>query len=224
MRENSLNVELRTEKGKGANSRLRQSGYIPAVLYSHGKSEMIKIKKQDFFSIFRGNVSESIMIDLNITDKKKDNAHKVFIKAYQQDPVTEELLHVDLYKTTLGERIHTKVPVEIIGKSEGEKMGGILEVVERELEIECLPNEMPEKIEIDVTNINIGESIHIEDIETAGSVKFMIDEKRAIVTVLAPKAYIEEEEEIEELEAEAVEGEEEVQEEQEREEGEKTEE
>jgi len=223
MRENSLNVELRTEKGKGANTRLRQSGYIPAVLYSHGESEMIKIKKQDFFSLFRGNVSESVMIDLNITDKKKDNDHKVFVKAYQQDPVTEELLHVDFYKTTLGERIHTKVPVEIVGKSEGEKMGGILEVVERELEIECLPNEMPEKIEIDVTNINIGDSIHIEDIEIAGSVKFMVDEKRAIVTVVAPKAHIEEEE-LEELEAEAVEGEEEVLEEQEGEEGEKTEE
>jgi large subunit ribosomal protein L25 len=217
MSKNSINAELRSERGKNATHRLRQEGYIPAIIYSHGESEAIKIKKNDFFNIFKGQVTESSLIDVTITDKKDDGNHEVFVKDYQVDPVTDELIHVDFFKVTLGEKIQTRVSVEIVGKSIGEKMGGILEVVERELEIECLPREMPEKIEIDVTNIDIGDSIHIEDIETTGSLKFLTDGKRVIVTVIAPKAYVEEEElEEEELEEgvaaseeEAAEGEEE---------------
>jgi large subunit ribosomal protein L25 len=207
MSKSSISAELRSERGKNATYRLRQEGFIPAVIYSHGESEAIKIKKNDFYSIFRGHISESLLIDVNIISKKKDDNHQVFVKDYQLDPITSELVHIDFYKITAGEKIHTKVPVEVTGKSEGEKMGGILEVIERELEIECLPREMPEKIEIDVTNVNIGDSIHIEDIETTGSLKFLIDEKRVIVTVLAPKAVVEEEEveEEEELEEGAVE-------------------
>ena len=206
MGKSNINAELRSERGKNATCRLRQEGFIPAVIYSHGESEAIKIKKNDFFGIFKGHISESLLIDVTITNKKKDGSHQVFVKDYQLDPVTNELVHVDFYKITAGEKIHTKVPIEIVGKSEGEKMGGILEIVERELEIECLPREMPEKIEIDVTNVNIGESVHIEDIETTGSLKFLIDEKRVVVTVLAPKAHVEEEEvaEEEEIEEEAL--------------------
>lgn len=209
MSKSSLNAELRSERGKNATYRLRQEGFIPAVIYSHGESEAIKIKKNDFFTVFKGHISESLLVDVNIINKKKDDSHQVFVKDYQLDPVTNELVHIDFYKITAGEKIHTKVPIEIIGKSEGEKRGGILEIVERELEIECLPREMPEKIEIDVTNVNMGESIHIEDIETTGSLKFLSDEKRVVVTVLAPKAHVEEEEvaEEEEIGEEAVEGE-----------------
>jgi large subunit ribosomal protein L25 len=202
MSKNSINAELRSERGKNATYRLRQEGYIPAIIYSHGESEAIKIKKNDFFNIFKGQVTESSLIDVTITDKKDDGNHEVFVKDYQVDPVTDELIHVDFFKVTLGEKIHTKVSVEVVGKSKGEKMGGILEVIERELEIECLPREMPEKIEIDVTNIDIGDSIHIEDIETTGSLKFLSDGKRVVVTVIAPKAYVEEEEVEEEEELE----------------------
>jgi large subunit ribosomal protein L25 len=202
MSKNSINAEMRPERGKNATYRLRREGFIPAVIYSHGVSEAIKIKKNDFFNIFKGQITESSLIDVTITDKKDDGHHQVFVKDYQVDPITDELIHVDFFKVTVGEKIHTKVSVEIVGKSEGEKRGGILEVIERELEIECLPRDMPEKIEIDVTKINIGDSIHIEDIETTGSLKFLSDGKRVVVTVIAPKAYVEEKEVEEEEELE----------------------
>ena len=191
MQEYKLNVELRNEIGKNESNRLRKSGFVPAVIYSHGKSESVKIKRKEFLNLFKGHISESVLIDLNISGKNEDNTPAVFVKDYQLDPRTDELVHVDFYKVTLGEKIHTRVPVEFVGKSAGERMGGILEVMERELEIECLPREMPEKIIIDVTNMKIGESLHVKDIKVEKTVAFLHDD-RVVLTIIAPKAIVDE--------------------------------
>ena len=199
-----LNVELRSEKGKNACHRLRERGYIPAVLCSRDISEVIKVQKKEFFNLFKGHISESVLIDINILDKEGDSSHKVFVKDYQVDVVTDEVLHLDFYKIKMGEKIHTMVPIEIIGTSPGVKMGGILEVVLRELEIECLPMELPENIQIDVTNLQIGDSIHIEDLPTSGSFEFLGAPQRVVVSVLSPKKVEVEEEKVAEAEEEAV--------------------
>lgn len=185
MQQQFLNAESRKELGKNACYRLRKKGYIPAVLYSHGKSESLKILRNDFFKIFKGHISENVLLNL-IIDNQTNQPCKVFVKDYQVHPVTDEILHLDFYKVTEGEKIHTRVPVEIVGVAKGVKMGGILEFVERELEIECLPSEIPEKIVVDVTNLEIGHSIHIKEIPKVGSVKFLDDENKVVVTVLAP--------------------------------------
>lgn len=182
----SLNVELRTDRGKNESHRLRQAGFIPAVMYSHGVSEVIKVPRKDFINLFKGHIPESVLIDLNITDKKEDASHKVFVKDYQRDPVTGEIVHLDFFKTRLDEKIQTVVSVAIVGTSTGARQGGIQEVVERELQIECLPGDLPEKIEIDVTSLEIGQSIHVKDLKASLSIKFLGDLERVIVTVLAP--------------------------------------
>lgn len=206
MKERTLNVELRTEIGKNNCHRLRKSGYLPAVLYSHGTSELIKVSTKDFTRQFSGHISESVLIDLNITNKTEDSIHKAFVKDYQLDPVTDEILHLDFYKITLGEKIRTMVPFEAIGTATGVRKGGILEIIERELEVECLPTDLPENFEFDITNLQIGDSIYIKDLQVSDSIKFLSSPDRIIATVLAPHIAKKEEE----IAVEAEEGEEEI--------------
>jgi large subunit ribosomal protein L25 len=207
MQEKVLNVELRTEKGKNANKRLRDSGFIPGVLYSHGESESIKIDKKDFFSLFHGHISESVIFDLNYMDNT-DLKQMAFVKDYHVDPVSDEVLHVDFFKVTAGEKIQTNVPIEITGTPVGIKMGGLLEVSEREIEIECLPKNLPSEIVVDVSKLDIGDSIHLRDLDIPEEVTLLSGIDAVIAAVHMPKvAKIEEEEEVAE-EAAIEEGEE----------------
>ena len=204
MKELLLNAESRTETGKNANNRLRSSGYIPGIIYSPGSSEKIKVLKKDFAGLFHGHISESVLISLNIAGSKEAEKPMVFVKDYQVDPVTNDLLHLDLYKITAGHKVRTMVPLEIKGTPIGVRTGGILEILERELEIECLPASLPEKIEIDVSALEVGQSIHIRDLKVDEGVKFLSGIDRVIAAVLTPHIVKEEEP----AEAEAVEGEE----------------
>jgi len=186
MQSHVLNAELRNEKGKNACNKIRSGGFIPAVMYSHGESESLKVSAKEFSTMFKGHISESVLIDINIKGKNANENDKVFIKNYQLDPVTDAVIHLDFYKITVGEKITTKVPVELIGTPTGARKGGILEHMERDLVIECLPRNLREKIEIDVTNLEIGESIHIKDLKEYEGVDFLGDGDRIIVAVLAP--------------------------------------
>lgn len=187
MNDRTLNVELRSDFGKNESNRLRVKGYIPAVLYSHGKSETIQVPVKAFTSIFKGHISESVLLDLNITDKTEDSKMQAFVKNYDMDPVTSEIIHIDFYKITAGEKIRTIVKLEIEGTPKGVKEGGVLEIFERELEIECLPKDLPERVVIDVSNLGIGNSIHVSDITIGESVKFLGLGERPIASVVIPQ-------------------------------------
>lgn len=199
MKNTTLSVATRTEFGKNASHRLRKAGFIPSVVYSHGEATPIKIATRDFNNLFKGYITESVLIDLEFSDAPEKNL-KAFVKDYHKNPVNDELLHVDFYKITMGEAIQTSVHLEIVGSAAGEKVGGIVEVIERELAIEVMPSEMPEKIEIDVTNLEIGDSIHVSDLEEKDSLKFLASPEQVIVTCVAPHIPTEEEEEAEGLE------------------------
>ena len=164
----TLIAESRDERGKNANRRLRAEGFIPAVLYSHGESEALKIQEKEFFKLFHGHISESVIFDVKISGGSEAMA---FVKTYQSNPVTDEVIHVDLYKVTKGEKIHTQVPLEIVGTPKGTKLGGLLEISEREIEVECLPQDLPEKLEVDVTELVIGQSIHAKDLDLGDAIK-----------------------------------------------------
>ncbi len=213
MKEYALNVELRTERGKNATSRLRRQGFIPGVVYSPNTLHNIKVAKNDLFTLFKGNIKESVLIELTIPGEEGGEKPRAFVKDYQVDPVTNEVMHLDFYKITVGQKIKTVVATEIVGAPEGVRMGGILEIIERDLEIECLPLKMPEKITIDVSELQIGDSIHISDLEADEEIKFLGAPERVVVAVLAPHIVEEEEEEEELEEGEEVEGEEDKKEE-----------
>jgi large subunit ribosomal protein L25 len=205
MNDRTLNVELRTQFGKNESNRLRAKGFVPAVLYSHGNTETVNVPVKTFTSIFKGHISESVLLDLNITNKPDDAKHQAFVKDYTVDPVTNEIIHIDFYKVTAGEKIRTVVKLEIEGTPKGVKEGGVLEIHERELEIECLPKDLPERVVIDVSGLAIGDSIHVSDIKIGESVKFLGITERPIASVVIPQVK-EEVAEVKEAAEGAVEG------------------
>ncbi len=181
----NLTAETRKENGKAENGRLRKTGSIPCVLNWHGKSENIKLKEKDFLSIFKGgSISESVLIDLDVKGSEKC---QVFVKDFQSHPVTDEILHVDFYKITAGEKIHTIVPVELKGFAVGQKKGGIVSIVEHQLSVHILPAELPEKFEIDVTNLDVNDAVRIKDIKAPASAVFAFDPEHIVVHVVLPK-------------------------------------
>ena len=187
MSERTLNVELRNAFGKNEANRLREKGLVPAVLYSHGNTENINFPVKGFKNIFKGHISESVLLDLVITNKTEDSKHQAFVKDYALHPVTSEIMHVDFYKVHADEKIHTIVNIIVEGTPKGVKEGGVLEIHEREIEIECLPKDMPEHIIVDVSNVEIGGSIHVKDIKGVGeSVKFLESGDRVIAAVVVP--------------------------------------
>jgi large subunit ribosomal protein L25 len=180
----NLTAQPRKEIGKNNNNRLRVEGFIPAVMYSHGKAENLKVNKREFGSVFGKHISESVIIDLDVTGIEKCH---VIVKDYQRDPVTDELVHLDFYKITAGEKIRTSVPIEAVGVAVGARLGGIFEMMDRVLHVECLPTELPEKIEIDITNLQIGEGIHVKDIKVPASMKILLDPEHVVAHVTTLK-------------------------------------
>lgn len=190
----SLTVEARSEKGKNACRRIRETGAIPAVLYSHGTSEAVQINKKEFFKLFKGHISESVLFDLVYSGGKHGADQMAFVKDYQKDPVSGELLHLDLFKVTANEKIHTTVPVELTGVAKGIKMGGVMDIGDREVVIECFPKDLPEKIIFDVTNVSLGEIVHARDLNLGNGVKLLSNPDVLILSVHVPKAMPTEEE------------------------------
>jgi len=198
-----LVAEPRSEFGKNVVRRLRKEGYVPAVVYSHGNSVTIKFKEKEFFKLFRGNISESVIFELSVAGQ--DEESMAFVKDYQLDPVTDSLTHVDFFKVTKGEKIQTTVPIEVVGVAKGIKLGGVVDISEREIEVECLPKDLPEKIVVDITELLVDDSIHAKDVELGEGVVLKSNPEGVIAACNPPKAVVEEEEleETEELEGEA---------------------
>jgi len=182
MSDKCLNAFVRPEKGKNNNRRTRNEGFIPAILYSHGESDSIKIPQKEFFDLFKGNISESIIFDLKIKDAENEK-QMAFVKSYQMNPETDQVIHLDLFKVTAGELITTQVAIKIFGEPKGTKLGGVLEVTERFIEVECLPKDLPEIVEVDVTELMPGDSIHAKDIKIADSVNLLTSADAVIVAL-----------------------------------------
>ncbi len=193
MQEKTLNVEMRSERGKNASNRLIEAGYVPAVIYSHGESEALKVERKEFKKLFKSKVSESVIFDVKIKDKSHDEM-MAFVKAYQVDPITGEIIHLDFFRVTTGEEISTQVPVELEGTPVGIKLGGILEVSDRVIEVKCLPRLLPEKIVVDLSPLEIGDAVHAKDLKLQDGVALMSNPDVLIVAVTKAKGAAEGEE------------------------------
>jgi large subunit ribosomal protein L25 len=204
MAEQSLAVQLRTEKGKEAARRLRNQGLIPAVVYGQREEAIpISLNPQQLAKALRGGAGERSLINLTIEGLQDGPVTKtVILKEKQVHPLKRTLLHVDLYTVAMDETIHVAIPVHLVGKSVGVELGGVLEQVLREIEVECLPGDIPPSIDVDVSALDIGDSIHVADI-TLEKAKILVDPEQTIVTVVPPTIYEEPvvEEEVVEIEA-----------------------
>lgn len=210
MANEQLNSEIRNETGKGQARRLRDLGKIPAIFYGPKISPvMLSVSYSELEKILRGKSAENIIFDLNISSGKKSKPKTVMIKEVQIDPVTRHYLHIDLYEIALGEAIEVNIPIILINTPIGVTNGGILQHTRRELSVSLLPKDLVEKIEIDVSNLDIGETMHVRDVPLPPGLKPTEDESLAVATVVAPAV----EEEKEEVEGEEAETEEAVSEE-----------
>jgi len=180
----SINAEKREEHGKGTARSLRREGMVPAVLYRAGKSQSIKLSGKELAKLINTISGEQVIVDLHFADGEKKPA---LLKDYQLDPVKGELLHTDFFEVSLTESVRVTVHVVTVGEPIGVKRdAGILQHALREVEIECLPDKIPGKIEVDITKLELGQSVHVSDLKFEEGIKVLTDPGDVIVTVVAP--------------------------------------
>jgi large subunit ribosomal protein L25 len=196
MERSILNARSRAETGSRAARRTRRSNNIPAVLYGHGNDpQAILIDAVEFDLLVRQGLTGNTLINL-LLDDEKSSERLTLIREVQRDPMRDTLRHLDLVHIDLKEKIKVEVPVRLTGQAEGVKEGGILELKIYSIEIECLPTEIPSGFEVDVTEMNIGDSLHLNDIDLLGFETSM-KMQRTIVSVAAPRVEVVEEEVVE---------------------------
>ncbi len=199
MKDHVLDIQLRESTGKGVARKLRNKGFIPAVLYGHKGTKKLSLRMLDFENLFL-LIGEHSIITLNIGGKEKA---EVIVKDYQLDPVKKNIIHVDFYEIEKGKKLRTEIPIKVEGTSKGVKKGGILEVFLRDLEIECLPKDIPDSIAVDITELEVGDSIHVRDIQVDEKVHLHSNPEQVVLTIGSP-TIIKAAEEVEvEAEAEA---------------------
>jgi|AMFO01.1.fsa_nt_gi ribosomal protein L25, Ctc-form len=181
----AIEVELRAERGSAAARRLRRARKVPGILYGPKRAPVpICLPSERLGKL----VSKSEEVSLiNVTSEAKEvDGTVVLIKEIQRHPATGEILHADLYEVDLKEKIRVTVPIRYVGKALGVTQGGILQPLKRTLEIECLPTEIPQHLEVDVTELGVHGVIHVADLELPGSIEVLAEETEALVTVLPP--------------------------------------
>ena len=186
-KEITVAAERRDSRGKNEARRLRVKGFAPAVLYGANRPALaVSVSPKDVTKILRSSTGHNTIFNLTIQGVEDTPA---MIVDWQSDPVRDTLLHVDLKRIDLSKRIEVKVRVQTTGEPEGVKVqGGLLEIVTREVEIECLPNEIPDSFTVDVSALLIGQNLRAGEIPLAGSMKLLSSPEQVIAHVVVMKA------------------------------------
>ncbi len=207
----NLEVTARDSRGKGESRRLRAKGIIPAVFYGANKSAVpLAVNPKDLMKAIDTGAGENTLITLISSQSKDLNSKVVILKDRQLHPITKELVHVDFYEIAMDKAIEVEVPIVTLGKAKGIEDGGVLQMVRKELVVECLPGRIPEKIEIDVSELEIGDTIHIKDINIPEGVELIYETNFTVINLAAPtkeEEPVAEEAPVEGEAAEAAEGE-----------------
>jgi large subunit ribosomal protein L25 len=182
-----IESKKRETSGKGPNRQLRRVGRIPAVLYGHkNETVSLEVDPKDIFRILHSQSGENTIFGLNVPGRERLNC---LIKEYQLEPISHVLLHADLYEVAMDQTLEVKVPVETKGEPYGVKSeGGLMDVVHRELHVECLPGDIPEHIEVEVTNLKIGDMIRVKDLVVSDKIKLLDDPETVVIAIEHPRA------------------------------------
>ncbi len=200
----SLDADVRTEKGKGAARKLRQDGKIPGVIYGPGHEPVpLSVNERDFNRVIYKAQGEQVIFTLNLKNNGDSREQLAVVKEVQRHPVSDRIRHIDFYAISAEQKVKVEVPIKIVGKAKGiEFHGGVLETLERTLTISCLPFDIPREIEVDITELDVGDALHVSDLTPPEGIKFMDPPETTIVTVVGGAVEEPEEEEVEELEGE----------------------
>lgn len=180
-----LAIELREGSRKRIARSLRRAGKVPAVLYGNRRSAIMVAVDRKEFETKIGSIEGTHLIRL--TSASSDlGGRLVLVKEVQRDPVQRTLLHTDLYEVDVNTKLALRVPLHFVGRAAGVEMGGILQPIRREIEVRCLPTEIPDYVEVDVAALGIHDALHLSDLKAPAGVDLVIDTDEAIVTVLPP--------------------------------------
>lgn len=203
MEQKTLHADARTELRTAASRRLRRNGKIPAVIYGHREPRAVTIDEIEFHKQFRV-ISESQIIRVTVDG----DDYEVLVKDYQEDILTGKLKHIDFYEIEQGKLLRTRIAVHLEGSPIGVREGGIQEQQLHELEIECLPTDIPQGINVDVENLDVGDSIHVAELTLPDSVTVLTNPDQVVVLIATARVEVEEVAEEEEEGEEGEEGEE----------------
>jgi large subunit ribosomal protein L25 len=181
-------AESRTDTGKNANRKLRSRGLIPGVLYTSGKQALaVQVSPGQIGQVLKSAAGENTLFDLDIGGKRR----KVILKEFQREPLRGKLLHADFYEVALDKRLEVKVHIELEGTPVGVKLqGGIVDFVTRELEVECLPADIPEKIVVDISHLELGKHLRVSDLKLSDKVKVLVEPDVVVAHVVLPRAEV----------------------------------
>lgn len=188
-----LAAAVREKTGSQASKEVRRNGFVPVTLYGHGMKPLsLQVGQKDLFNALHTKAGENVVLSLQVEGVKLKES-TCLIKEIQHNPVSDRIDHVDLTVISLTEKIDVKIPLVVLHGTDapGVKEGGVLDVLHHEIEIECLPTAIPEKIEIDVKNMQISDAIHASDLKLPEGVKCKLEADEAIV-ILHPPAKEEE--------------------------------
>jgi large subunit ribosomal protein L25 len=186
----SFNATARDQAGKGAARTLRSKGLIPAVIYGHGRDpQSLSLNARDLDKLLGHIQAESTVIEVSVGG----TTSKTLIREIQRHPIKRQILHVDFQALVAGEKVTVSIPIVLEGIPEGVRLGGgVLDQTLRELEIEVDPSSIPDHIEFDVTNMVIGDSVHVSDLKLPEGVEVLDDPETSVAVLAAPRAVIEE--------------------------------
>jgi large subunit ribosomal protein L25 len=186
----SFNATARDQAGKGSARTLRSQGMIPAVIYGHGRDpQSLSLNARDLDKLLAHIQAESTVIEVSVGG----TTSKTLIREIQRHPIKRQILHVDFQALVAGEKVTVSIPIVLEGIPEGVRLGGgVLDQTLRELEIEVDPSNIPDHVEYDVTNMVIGDSVHVSDLKLPEGVEVLDDPETSVAVLAAPRAVIEE--------------------------------
>jgi len=184
-----LKAQKRTVLGRNAIKKIKKEGLVPGVVYgSQAQPMALQLDARQLTSVLAHASSEHVLVDLEIADGSQSSNRLALIQEVQHHPLRRELLHVDFHAVSTTEKITSEVPIEAVGEPLGVRtFGGLLEYSLRTLEVECFPQELPDIVRIDVTNLNIGEALHVRDIPLPSGVEALTDADLTVVSVVASR-------------------------------------
>lgn len=183
-----LQAEVRTQSGTGAVKRMRKAGTIPAALYGRKvKASSIQVHGKTFSKLLEGSASDNILVSLKIAGEDQ----LALVQEVQHDYLRGGILHIDFHAVAADEEIHANVPVVTVGEAKGLKQGGLVEAIHHEIEVRCLPKDLPESIQIDVTGLEVGKGIHVHEITFPAGVTCRLGGDVVIVMCEEPKVEVE---------------------------------
>jgi len=194
--ENKLIAKKRDLEGSSNARRLRTTGALPGVIYGDEKEPVsVLLDMHDFEQVLHHSASESIIVDVEV---EGEGTASVLVKDVQHHPVTSDLLHVDLFRVTAGQVLDVDIQLELVGEAAGVKAGGTMDFIMHSISVECLPKDLVETIEIDVSEMEIGDTLQVSDLQLGAQFKALVDDDAIVAAVAAPRAEEEEEDEGEE--------------------------